>query len=241
MKLKNNHINNIYIYRFCSYSWYGRLFIRTIKYFISRDLLRIKLKIRNKGSIRISKSIIGHNNILELMDNACLDGVSIIIQGSNNRIQIGKRTVIGKNCKILLYGNNLRLIIGNDCTFSHDDELLVQEDNSNIIIGNGCMFSHDINIRTSDAHPIYKLNTMERSNKANDIIIHDNVWISAYAIIQKGSEIGDGCIIGTCAITNKKIMCVDNGKEDKLATNCIIAGMPAKIVKTGVEWKRNFD
>ncbi|WP_155243820.1 hypothetical protein [Butyrivibrio fibrisolvens] len=42
----------------------------------------------------------------------------------------------------------------------------------------------------------------------------------------KGAEIADDCVIAAGAIVSKKY-------EEK---NCILAGIPAKIVKRGINW-----
>lgn len=230
-------------YDMLAHTWYGRKIICLGKYVVSRDPFKRKLRITNKGSLRIKKSIYGRDNVMKIGRNACLDGVHIKIIGSHNVITIGNNTIIGTGCKIYLFGNNMKLKIGTDCTFSHDDEILVQEDNSSVIIGDDCMFSHHINIRTSDAHPIYVVNTGKRKNCAKDIFIGNHVWVTAYVIIQKGVSIGDNCIVGTYSIVNHKIQLTGstsvNGKP-LLPQNAIIAGQPAKIVQLGVNWERRF-
>lgn len=232
-------------YERCAHKWYGISLINIIKYLLSRDIFRMKLKIRNKGSIRISKWIVGSNNVLVVEKGGCLNKVTVKIKGSNNRIIIGSNTVMGKNCKIYMFGNNLELIIGEGCSFNHDDELLVQEDNSKIHIGNGCMFSHHINVRTSDAHPIYFCDSKQRSNVAKNVYIGNHVWIGANVIIQKGSKIGDGCVVATYSVVNHRISSYDREpckvSEDCITIcNSIIAGIPAKVVKKGIFWERKF-
>lgn len=237
--MKNSFIK---FYEILEHTWYGRRIISLGKYIVSRDPFRRKLKIDNKGSLRIKKSIYGRENTLEVGKKACLDGVHIKIIGSQNVITIGENTIIGKDCKIYLFGNNMKLSIGKGCTFSHDDEILVQEDHSTVIIGDDCMFSHHINVRTSDAHPIFVLETGERKNRSRDIYIGNHVWITAYVIIQKGAHIGDNCIIGTYSIVNHKITKIekDNSDKTKFLENSIIAGQPAKVVQEGINWKRSF-
>jgi acetyltransferase-like isoleucine patch superfamily enzyme len=57
------------------------------------------------------------------------------------------------------------------------------------------------------------------------IIIGNNVWIGLNAIILKGVIIGDGSIITAGAIVNKDV-----------PERCLAGGVPAKILKTNVEW-----
>lgn len=241
------------LYDECRHTWYGILFIDFVKYLLSRDLFHTKLKVRNRGSLRLKKWVIGRNNIMNIGEKACLNKVTLKIQGSNNVISIGSNTVIGKGCCIYLFGNNLELSIGNGCTFSHDDELLVQEDNSKLIIGDDCMFSHHINVRTSDAHSVYDANTKKRCNEAKDIVIGNHVWVTAYCIIQKGCNIGDGCIVATHSVVNQKIApyksAINFPSYDPARTlapskgcpyHAIIAGQPAKVVKENIIWDRKL-
>lgn len=217
------------------HTWWGVRLRDFAKYILSSDIFCCKLKISNRGSIRIRKSVIGRNNTMSVGKGACLDRVSVKIQGSNNQIIIGDNTIIGRGCRLYVFGNNCSLKIGNKCSFNHDDEILCQEDHAQIIIGNDCMFSHHINIRTSDAHAVYDSVTNKRVNKAKDIRIGDHVWVTAYCIIQKGSNIGNGCIIGTCSIVNHKI------GISEIPCNAVIAGQPARVVKENVLWDRKLE
>lgn len=218
-------IRNIYF--LFSRSWLGCLTIDLFRLFLFRDLFHSHLFIRNNGSVLFrKKEVIGKENVLEIGEKTLLYKNDIIIHGCNNTIKIGNNCKLGRFCKIFLYGNNMEMIIGDNTTFTHDDELLLQEDGSKMIIGKNCLFSHDINIRTSDAHPIYDINTNKRCNSAKNVIIGDNVWITPNCIIQKGVTIGSGSIIASNSIVTKNI-----------PSNCVAAGMPAKTVREGVYWK----
>lgn len=216
-------------YRKCNQSKYGNDIMRLIRYVYSRDPFNRKLKIMNKGSVRIHyKEIEGSNNTMVIGRKTLLNGITLKVHGSNNRILIGENCKLGRGCKLYLFGNNCELNIGNGCTFNHDNELLVQEDSKKIIIGEDCMFSHHINVRTSDAHSLFNLEG-ERINNARDVIIGNHVWITANVIIQKGVTISDGSIIATCSVVTKDI-----------PSNCVAAGMPAKLVKAGIVWDRKL-
>lgn len=239
MRLKSKYLKRLYNkYR---HSWQGIILINFIKYVLSRDWFKVKLKIHNRGSLRIKKWVLGKDNTMIVGKNSCLNNVILRIQGSHNLIEIENNVILGKNCKIYLFGNHLKLKIGEGTTFTHDDELLVQEDKSMITIGKDCQFSHHINVRTSDAHPIYYSNTNERANKAKDVVIGNHVWVGANVIIQKGAQIGDGCVVGTYSIVNHRILDRNSEREDAVPHDAILAGIPAKIVKSGIYWERSFN
>lgn len=156
-----------------------------------------------------------------------LNHVKIRIVGIGNSIKIGNNCYIGNGCSIWLEGNNITVTIGDRCTFTHDTQLCAQEDNSQIFIGADCMFSHHINVRTSDSHLMYNTQTGERLNPSRNVIIGEHVWIAPEAKVMKGCTIGDGAIIGSNTIVTKDV-----------PKNSLAVGMPAKIVKENVSWKR---
>ena len=102
---------------------------------------------------------------------------------------------------------------------------------SQLFIGEDVMISFDVMIFSGDGHSIfqkvdgsYKLQSRCDTNK---IVIGDHVWIGYGAKILKGTEIGDGSVVGAGAIVNKKF-----------PNNVIITGIPARIIKTDIAWSR---
>jgi acetyltransferase-like isoleucine patch superfamily enzyme len=100
-------------------------------------------------------------------------------------------------------------------------------ENSKVIIGEDCMFANDIDIRTGDSHSVIDTQTGERLNFAGDVIISRHVWIAPHTVILKGVAIGENSIIATGAVVTKSC-----------EPGVIMGGNPAKVIKTGVSWKR---
>ncbi len=218
-------------YRRCNQSKYGNDFMSFLRFIYSRDPFCRKLKIHNKGSIRFSsKAIEGSNNEMVVGKNSLVNRVELKVHGSGNKIIIGENCLIDKQCRLYVFGNHTELIIGDNSTVSHDTELLVQENGRKIIIGKDCMFSHHINIRTSDAHPIFALDGGDRINQGKDVYIGNHVWLTPGVIIQKGVVIGDGAIVATNSIVTKDV-----------PSHSVVAGMPARVVKEGVDWGRKIE
>jgi acetyltransferase-like isoleucine patch superfamily enzyme len=88
-----------------------------------------------------------------------------------------------------------------------------------IEIGNNVAISEDVTLRDSDNH---RLNGGEPTKP---IRIGDNVWIGLGAIILKGVSIGDGAVIAAGSVVNRDV-----------PPRSLVAGVPATVRKTDVEW-----
>ena len=95
-----------------------------------------------------------------------------------------------------------------------------------IDIGKNCLFSANITIRTGDSHSLVDTNTGKRINPSKDVKIGNHVWVGNGATILKGIEIPEDCVVGACAVVT----------HTPQEGNCVLAGNPAKVVKTGVVW-----
>lgn len=100
--------------------------------------------------------------------------------------------------------------------------------NTSINIGEDCMFGNETHIMNGDYHPIYDNKNSQLLNPPKNVFIGNHVWIARNVKILKNSVIPDGCIIGTNSLVNKQFT----------EQNCIIAGVPAKVVKHNVRWER---
>jgi acetyltransferase-like isoleucine patch superfamily enzyme len=86
-----------------------------------------------------------------------------------------------------------------------------------IIIGKNLLFAPGVKIISSN----HDLKDHDKPTKNDPIIIGDNVWIGANAVILPGVKIGNNCVIGAGAVVTKSF------EED----NLVIAGNPARIIK----------
>lgn len=168
----------------------------------------------------------GNNNRVNLTDIYNMQCKDCIIHGDYNKINVGKilrRAQLG----ISFDGNyNYRELEIEDSRFLGDCFFSVGgSNNRKIHVGKNCMFSLAIHFNTAD-HPVYDLKTNKRTNEDRDIIIGDHVWIGRDVWIFKGS-VPSGCIVGTRSFVNKVFT----------QENCIIAGIPAKVVKENIRWE----
>jgi acetyltransferase-like isoleucine patch superfamily enzyme len=110
-----------------------------------------------------------------------------------------------------------RIIIGNDvgisgCTISA--RVLISIGNR-VMLGSGCLLTDN------DAHPVHPEDRADfHKTAAKPIIIDEDVFIGARAIILKGVHLKKGCVVGAGSVVTI------NAPEYSILT-----GNPAKIIK----------
>ena len=105
-------------------------------------------------------------------------------------LECGSRVCIGPEVEVY---NKAKVVIG-----------------SNVVISQGayiCTASHDISSPTMDL-------------VLKPITIGDNVWIAAKATILPGVTVGEGAVVGACAVVAKDV-----------PPWSVVAGNPARVVK----------
>ena len=120
------------------------------------------------------------------------------------------------------------LFIDKNCSIEGARFALIDDDNLIVILGKDCMLSSGIVIRAADGHTIFDINTKLPINNAKPIILGDHIWVGADVTILKGTKIPSNTIIGTGSLVSKEFT------EEYSA----IAGTPAKVVKTDINWDR---
>ena len=176
----------------------------------------------------IGKSVItirqGHDNQINIGEHGKFNKLKIDINGSHNRITIGEKVKFSG--QLLIVGNHLHIHIGNHTT-AIDCYILARD--KSVTIGESCMISRGIEIRATDVHKVYDIDTNARVNNAHsDVILGDHIWVAANVTISKNVSIASGCIIAAGAFVNKPVE----------TPNCMVAGTPAKIIRQNVRWER---
>ena len=207
-----------------------RVLVNRVHVFWGHNVRKIKGKgnviLANKASLKRCRfNIIGDNNVIIIDDGLTrLSGCVFSIYGSNNRIAIHQSAVLTKTTFWIEDDANTIEIGDNTSIYPHV-ELAVIEGTS-ITIGRDCLFSSNITFRTGDSHSILDVESGLRINKSRNIIIGEHVWIGNDAKVLKGADVGAHSIISTGAIVTGR----------KYLPCGIIAGVPAKTIKTGVSW-----
>lgn len=169
----------------------------------------------------------GSNNFLIVEPDAQLINLKIWVRGSDNRISIGKGAIVKGVIELLRNGSEVS--IGSGTTIGETAHFIT-DDGSKIAIGSDCMFADRVILRGTDGHPLWDLDTGERLNSSEDIVVEDYVWIAQDVSVLKGVNVGRGSVIGKNAVVTKDI-----------PHTVSAAGVPAKVVSTNVTWSRTVN
>lgn len=180
-----------------------------------------------KRNIKIA--IKGKNNIInidkDIDEQSC---IHLEIVGDNNKIDIKKSLHMNINLRMgyddgrevyntsFLWGKN---------SLCNGAYFYFLENNTSITVGDECMFSFGIEVRCTDDHTVLDMNN-NVLNRASSITIGNHVWICHDVTIMKNTAIPDNCIVALKSIVTKKFT----------KSNCVIAGVPAKVVKENINW-----
>lgn len=194
---------------------------------------RVKVKGQNNQVLRsgcfMDRSTIvvrGRNNRV-VLDSGCnrLTDTKIYISGDNNEIILGRNNNLN-NGELWIEDNGGKIVFGDHNSMLGFTHVAVTEGES-VVFGDGCLFAPNVIFRVGDSHPIFDKTTGEHINPAQSITIGNHVWFGNNTTILKGVRIMDGSVVATGSIVTKS---PEEG-------NVILAGNPAKVVKTNIDWQ----
>jgi acetyltransferase-like isoleucine patch superfamily enzyme len=128
-------------------------------------------------------------------------------------IKYGAKIVVGQK-GILRLGNNFRLSSGSFIICYNSVEF-----------GDDCRISWNTQIIDTDFHKVYDIDLIQM-NPDKEIMIGNNCWIGNHCLINKGTHLGNMVVVSSNSMINKDIP----------ESNIILAGSPAKIIKTSITW-----
>lgn len=137
-------------------------------------------------------------------------GGTLQVNGYN---QVGRGSLIW-----ILEGGRITL---DGATTTGQNKLIAKD---HVFIGKDTQIAFGATICDHDFHKTY---THGRANvETAPVHIGENVWIGMNATILKGVTIGNGAIVAAGAVVTKDV-----------PERCLAAGVPAKIVKEGVDFR----
>jgi acetyltransferase-like isoleucine patch superfamily enzyme len=171
--------------------------------------------------------------------NLKCDSIPKILVDKDSKIKIGHNVELRRNIELrahksakLILGNNMRIdrgvriiaMNGKDVDI-HDGTRIglyvVMNGGDTIDIGKNVLISGFVYLQTSlHEYKNKEESIKEQGYRYGKIIIKDDVWIGAHAVILPGTILGKGSIVGSNAVVNINV----NQYE-------IVGGVPAKTIK----------
>lgn len=151
--------------------------------------------------------------------------LSILVSGIGNLVEIGANVTLSGVIRVC--GNGLTVRIGDRCDMKFGRIVAWF---GSVEIGADCLFAGRVLIRTSDVHPIIDRQTGARLNPPGDVRIGNRVWVALEAALLKGAVVPSDCVVGMRALVTHPF--TEEG--------CVIAGVPARVVRRGITWARHF-
>lgn len=190
----------------------------------------ISSQVQKNGKIRLiplnySRIQLAKNAKLKLNARFIMGHKQVKSSTKETRLLMEENAIFELNGNFTMYaGGYIRVVknghlVLNDGFINEDVEITCA---SKITIGKECTIARGVVIRDYDAHTI----ELPDYQIAKPITIGNHVWIGNRAIILKGVTIGDGAIIAAGAIVTKDV-----------PSGCIVAGVPARVVKKNVKWR----
>ena len=174
----------------------------------------------------VSVKFCGKNSVVKIHEGIKLIKRVNLTLGEGAYVDLGKIEARGFNAG--MRARNSTLIVGDNtsirCTIH-----LNTDPNLYCFVGKNCIFATDIVIRTVDGHTILDRQNGAILNKSSrGVYIGDHVWLGQNCLVLKEASIPHDCIVAAGAIVGKK----------EFQPHSIIAGVPAKTVRTGITWNR---
>jgi len=170
---------------------------------------------------------------------------SVLALDDTARIEIGERTFFEINrqdyagdkgipCRITMLRNSILSVYG--CVTFHRGTNIILHEGAKLRIGdntylNGsfvdCSYEISVGKDCAIAEGVRIMdNSWHMSNSQGGVRIGNKVWIAMNALILPDVTIGDGAIIAAGSVVTKDV-----------PAGCLVAGVPAKVIKENVDWK----
>lgn len=194
-------------------------FVRSLSKCVGSTLQSRDKRLRTRGPV--SLRINGNLEITEALYLGYQYGISTaaptFVTVSEHRLFEVQGTVYFYGGNIIRVEHNAVFTVGDKTRINIGTRVNVKQ---KVQIGGGGVISANVHIRDNDGHKLGK------AEGISPVYIGNKVWIGYGAIILKGVSIGDGSVIGAGSVVTSDC-----------PAKSIIAGNPARIIRSDVEWQ----
>lgn len=168
----------------------------------------------------------GSNNVARVNSKAYASRLSVTFDNDNGEFVLGENPGKRGFSATVRIGQGAKVLVSDKVTATGPVGISAVE-GTTVTIGEDCMLAMNVQLRADDGHAIYDVHTMQRINVSRDITIGPHVWLGWGATVLGGVTIGPGSVVGHSALVTKSF-----------PNNCIVAGFPARQVRSDIAWER---
>ncbi len=178
------------------------------------SLVKKSVTLKGEGQVFVRSTFIrladgSDKNDIVIGDHAMISGS--LISENHGKITLGTYAYLRENSTI---GAVNSIIIGDYTSIA--DYVVILDNNNHPI--------HPLDRKIKSSSPKGSDYRKWRHSESAPIVIGNNVWVGSFARICKGVTIGDNSIVAANAVVTKDV-----------PANAIVAGNPAKVVKTDID------
>lgn len=135
---------------------------------------------------------------------------------------------VGRNlwiepCLHVAYGSNTRF--GDDVCVAPGLNLV---DDVDIEVGHRVMLSPNVTLTTT-GHPVHPDLRADGTQFSAPVVVEDDVWIGAHAVVLPGVRVGRGSVVGAGAVVTRDVPAMS-----------VVAGVPARLVRAVTDADRTW-
>ncbi len=189
-----------------------------------------KIGIHHSTLLTLKNSkIIVHNGTLKVgIDYGYFDGGVYDPDKDSCRITLTNSTLeifgnVSLHPGVVILGINGKITIKNNTIVNGGSMIIALK---NIEIGEGCLFANSVMVRDNDGHAIATDGKELQEMEPKDINIGNHCWFGQRSMVLKDVKIEDNVVVAAGAVVAKSVK-----------SGSVVAGVPAKAIKEGVNWK----
>lgn len=121
--------------------------------------------------------------------------------------------------------NRAELTVGNNSIFGAENLIYVED---NMVFGDNFLSSWNCQFMDSDTHTIEDVLSGEKTTSVKPVVVGKHCWIGNHVKVNKGVRLPNNTIVASNSLITKDF---DNEGE-----YCVLAGLPAKVIRRNKKW-----